>query len=172
MNPCLHFASLEQYNTILSLNSIPPFLLTTLPPSQIAAPLRSYLCSCGSSLLSHLSQLSRLSHLFHLTPLIHLSHLPSSLLSYYSELTSLPTANRHLQNTNFLSLGRQDKHVWPIVRQPLMKAVWWDASPVLRGLAEVINMLVSFFLSDRFFVKGEIPECSPNTTLKWRHFSR
>ena len=38
------------------------------------------------------------------------------------QLTPLPTTNRHLQNSNLLSLSRQGKHMWLIVRQPLMKA--------------------------------------------------
>ena len=36
----------------------------------------------------------------HLTPPIHLSRLPSSLLSHLSQLISLPTTNRCLQNGN------------------------------------------------------------------------
>ena len=67
-----------------------------------------------------------------LTLLIHFSHFPGSLLSYLSQLTSLPTANIHLQNSNVLSLGRQGKHVWLIVRQWLMKGVWWDVLPAVR----------------------------------------
>ena len=63
----------------------------------------------------------------HLTPLIHISHLPSSLLSHLCQLTSLPTTNKFHQDSNILSLGRQGTHVWLIVRQPLMKAGWWDA---------------------------------------------
>ena len=80
--------------------------------------------------------------LCHLTPLIQPSHLPSSLLSYLSQLTSLPTTNIHLQNSNVLSLGRQGKHVWLIFRQPLMKAGWWDASLTLRGLAEAVSKFI------------------------------
>ena len=73
------------------------------------------------------------------TPLIHLYHLSSSLFSYLFQLTSLATPNRHLKNSNGLSLGRQSKHVWLIVRQPLMKAGWWDAPLALRYLAEPVN---------------------------------
>ena len=75
----------------------------------------------------------------HFPLLIHLSHLPSSLLSYLFQLTSLPTANRHLQSSNFLSLGRQGKHVWLIVRQPLTKAGWWDAPLALWDLTKAIS---------------------------------
>ena len=32
-------------------------------------------------------------------------------------------------------------------------------------------MAVDFLDLDRLFVKGEIPECSPTLTLKWRHVS-
>ena len=134
VNPCLHFASLEQYNTILSSNSIPPSLLTTLPPFPNChlitfPPLRPW----------HLTILPPFPRC-HFTPFMHLSHLPSSLLSHLSQLTSLPTTNRYLQNSNVLSLGRQGKHMWLIVRQPLMKAGWWDAPRALRDLAEAVNI--------------------------------
>ena len=49
----------------------------------------------------------------------------------------------NFQNGNVLSLGRQDKHVWLIVRQPLMKAGWWDAPLTLRDLDEAISMAFS-----------------------------
>ena len=61
---------------------------------------------------------------YHFTPVIHLSHLPSSLLSHLSQLISLPTTNRHLQNNNLLPLSKQGKRVSPVVRWPLMKAGW------------------------------------------------
>ena len=58
VNPCLHFASLEQYNTILSLNSISPSLLTTLPPFP----------NCHLAPLTHLSHIATPlhSHTFHI----------------------------------------------------------------------------------------------------------
>ena len=89
----------------------------------------------------------------HLTPLIHCSHLPSSLLSHLSQLTYLATTNRCFQNGNVLSLGRQGKYVWLIVRQPLMKAGWWDAPVALRDLAEAINMTLIMGGSP-FFIYG------------------
>ena len=58
VNPCLYFASLEQYNTILSLNSIPSSLLTPSLLSQIATPLRSHLSGHATLLFSHLSHLA------------------------------------------------------------------------------------------------------------------
>ena len=146
MNPCLHFASLEQYNTILSLNSIPPSLLTTLPPFPnchliMFPPLRL----CHLTILPpfppcHLAPLTLFPHC-HPTPLTHLSYLPSSLLSHLSRLTFLPTTSRHFKYSNVLSLGTQGKHVWLIVRQPFMEAGWWDAPLALRDLAEAISIL-------------------------------
>ena len=104
MNPCLHFASLEQYNTILSLNSIPPSLLITLPPFSNCnlitfPPLRP----CHLTILPPFPPC-------HLTPFTQFSHLPSSLLSYLSQLTSLSTTNRHLQISNVLSLWLNPKY--------------------------------------------------------------
>ena len=130
MNSCLHFASLEQYNITLSLNSIPLSLLTTLPPLSdchiITFPRLwpLHLSDRCTSLTLHLT--SPLPP-WHLTPPIHFSHLSSSLLSHLFQLTSLPTSNRSFQNGNVLSLGRQGKYVWLTVRHPLMKAEWWDA---------------------------------------------
>ena len=83
--------------------NLPPCHLTTLPPFP----------TC------------------HLTTLMHLSHISSSLLSCLSQLTTLPTTNRSLKNSNVLPLGRQGKHIRLIVRQLLMKAGWWNAPLVL-----------------------------------------
>ena len=69
-----------------------------------------------------------------------LSHLPSSILSYPSQLTTLPTTNRSLQNSNALPMGGHGKHVWLMVRQLLMKAGRWDAPLALRGLTEAISI--------------------------------
>ena len=123
---------MELCNTILSLNSITPSILATLPPFP-----NCHLITFPPLRLCHLTILAPFPPCY-LTPLIHLSHLPSSQLSYLSQLTSLPTTNRYLQNSNLLSLGRQDKQVWLIVRQPLMKAGWWDAPLALCDLAEAI----------------------------------
>ena len=76
----------------------------------------------------------------HLTTFIHFSHLTSSLLSYLSQLTTLPTTNRPLQNSNILRLGRQGKHVWLIVGQLFMKPGRWDAPLALLDLAEAISI--------------------------------
>ena len=48
----------------------------------------------------------------------HFFHLHGSLLSYLSQLTTLPTTNRSLQNRNVLPIGRQGKHVWLIGSYP------------------------------------------------------
>ena len=73
----------------------------------------------------------------YLTIFMHLSHLPSSLLSYFFQLTTLPTTNRSLQNSNVLLLGRQGKHVWLIIR---WETCWWDALLALWDLAKAINI--------------------------------
>ena len=134
MNPCLHFASLEQCNTILSLNSIPPSLLTILPPFPDCHPITYP--PLGPF---HLTILPPFPPCY-FTPLTRLSHLLRSLLSYISQLPSVPTTNRHLQNSNVLSLGKPGKHVWLIVRQPHIKADWLDAPLVLQNLAEGISL--------------------------------
>ena len=146
MNPCLHFASLEQYNIILSLNSITPSLLFTLPPFP-----NCHLITFPPLRPCHLTILPPFPPC-HLTPPIHLSHLPSSLLSHRSQLTSLPPTNRCLQDGNVLSLGRQGKHVWLIIRQPLMKAGWWEAPLTLRDLAEAISPTKLIQLPIRYFL--------------------
>ena len=147
MNPCLHFASLEQYNTTLSLNSIPLSLLTILPPLS-----NCHIITFPPLWPFHFTILPPLPPC-HLTPPIHFSHLSSSLLSRLFQLTYLPTTNRCFQNGNVLSLGRQGKYVWLIVRQPLMKAGWWDAPVALRDLAEAINMTLIMGGSP-FFIYG------------------
>ena len=133
MNPPLHFTSLEQCNTILSFKSIPLSMLSTLPPLPnchiITLP---PLWPCHLTVLLHFPTC-------HLAPPINLSHLPSSLLSHFSQLTSVPKTNTILQNGNVLSLGRQGKHVGRRVRQPLMKVVVWDPPLALRDLAEAIG---------------------------------
>ena len=146
MNPCIHFTSLEQCNTILSLNFIPPSLLTTLSPFPNChlvtfPPLRPYLPHYSPA-LPNLFPYSTHTPFppCHSTPVIHLSHLPSSLLFHLSQLPSLPAANRHLQNSNLLSLSRQGKNVWLIVRRPLMKAGWWDPPLALWDLAKAISI--------------------------------
>ena len=103
--------------------NLPPCHLTTLPsflPCYLTTPLHTPFPNCHLTTfpplwLWHLTILP----LFppcHLTTLIHLCHLPSSLLSHHSQLTSLPTTDKFLHNSNVLSLGRQGKHVWLIVR--------------------------------------------------------
>ena len=104
----------------------------------------------------------------HLTPLTHLSHPPNSPLSHLSQLTSLPTTSRHLYSNVFL-LGRQGKHVWLIVRQPLMKAGWWEAPLALRDLAEAIRLpLKSTFWSQIFQENLLLPSRIKCTTWKAR----
>ena len=90
MNPCLHFASLEQCKTILFLNSIPPSLLTTLSISQIATSLHSHLCDRATSLFSHLATSLHPDTFCILSP--YSTHLPFPL----SQLTTLPTFPVHL----------------------------------------------------------------------------
>ena len=82
-------------------------------------------------------------HLLHLPSLLPspLSHLPSSVLSHLSQLTTLPTTNRSLQNRNVPPPGKHGKHVWLIVRQLFMKAGWWDPPLAFRDLAEAVNMI-------------------------------
>ena len=82
------------------------------------------------------------------TPVIHLSQLLGSLLSHLSQLTSLPMTNRHLQNSNLLSLSRH--------RQPLMKAGWWDAPLMLQDLAEAIYMILTMGGSPFCFHGGSL----------------
>ena len=94
VNPCLHFISLDQLNTILSLNSIPPSLLTTLPISQIATSLPFHLSHSANSLFSHLSYLatSVYSHTFLTLPShsIHMPFLPSQLTTLLPFPAHLP----------------------------------------------------------------------------------
>ena len=132
MTPYLHFTSLEQYNTSFSLNSIPLSMLTTLPPLP-----NCHIITFPPLRPCHLTVLLP-SPTCHLTPPIHLSYLPSSLISHFSQLTSLQKTNRILQNGNVLSRGRQDKHVWLRVRSGVWDAVW-DAPLTLRDLAEAIS---------------------------------
>ena len=94
MNPCLHFAFLEQCKTILFLNSIPPSLLTTLPLSQIATSLHSHLCDRATSLFSHLATSLHPDTFCTLTP--HCTHLPF----LPSQLTTLPNFPVHLPPNN------------------------------------------------------------------------
>ena len=138
MKPCLHFTSLKQYNIILSptleyneeLPTLSPHyfpIFPILPPHY-----RPIFPNLPPHILSPFPAC-------HLTTLLHFSHLPSSLLPYLSQLTTIPKTNRSLQNSNFLPLGRQGKQVWLIARQLLMKAgCWWDAPLTLRDLAKVI----------------------------------
>ena len=104
LSPC-HFTTLPPF---------PPCHLTTLSPFQTCHSLPSNFSDLAISLSSHLSHLASL-----LTS--HLSHPPNSLPSALFQLTTLLATNRSFQN-NILPLGRQGKHVWLIVRQPLMKA--------------------------------------------------
>ena len=72
----------------------------------------------------------------HLTSPRHLLHLVIPLHS-----PTFPTFPAHY-SPNFPSSPpsqRQGKHVWLIVRQPLIKASWWDAPVVLRDLAKAIS---------------------------------
>ena len=80
MNPCLHFAFLEQCNTIWSLNATPPSLLTTLPLSQVATSLPSHLSDSTTSLFFHLSHIatSLHSHTFPTFPSHYSPTFPSS----------------------------------------------------------------------------------------------
>ena len=146
MNPYIHFVSLEQYNTILSLNSIPPYLLTTLLPFPNChlitfPPLWSY------RLFSHPSQLVTSLHLRTF------SHLVTSLKSYtfptfqtyYSPtFPSSPPSQQQIDTskiaTFFHYLSRQGKHMWLTVTQPLIKAGWLDAPFALQNSAEPINI--------------------------------
>ena len=59
-------------------------------------------------------------------------------------------------------LGRQDKHMWLVVRQLLMRADWWDAPLTLWDLAKAIhlNSLVPT-LCNRF------PSCSFTSITPW-----
>ena len=124
--------------------NLPPCHLTTLPSflpchltsphlSQIATSLSSHLSDWATSLFSHLSHLatSLNSYTFPTFPVTTLQPFPAHLP---------PTANKSCQNRNVISLGRQGKHVWLIVRQPLMKAGWWDAPLSIRDLAKAISV--------------------------------
>ena len=146
MNPCIHFAFPEriQHSFVLKFHpTFPahyPLTFPKLPPHYI--PTSPTVPPHYSPTLPNLSPHSTHTPFppYHFTPVIHLSHLPNSLLSHLSQLTSLPTTNRHLQNSNLLSLSRQGKHMWLIVRQPLMKAGWWDAPLALWDLTETISI--------------------------------
>ena len=151
MNLCIHFASLKQYNTILCLNSIPPSLLTTLSPFPNChlithTPTSLTIPPNYSPTLPSLSPRSAHTRFppCCFTPVIYLSDLPGSRLSHLSQLTSLPTTNRHLQNSNLLSLSRQGKHMWLIVRRPLMKAGWWGFT-----ISKIENLLPQETIMDR-----------------------
>ena len=92
----------------LSLTSIPPSLFTIFslfPNCHLITflPLQPY----------HLIILPP-SPTCHLAPVIHLFHLSNSLLNHLSQFTCLPTTNRHLQNSNLLS----------VFFKPLMKPGW------------------------------------------------
>ena len=91
--PC-HLTTLPPFPPchLTTLLPFPTCHLTTLPP----------LWPCYLTILSPFP-------LCHLTTLIHLSNLHTSLLSHLSQLTTLPTTNRSIQNSNVLPLGRQDK---------------------------------------------------------------
>ena len=127
---CWSASEIKRWNLGLTLRpshlnktgNLPPCHLTTLPsflPCYLTTPLHTpfpncYLTTFPPLWLWHLTILP----LFppgHLTTLIHLCHLPSSLLSHHSQLTSLPTTNKFLHNSNALSLGRQGKYMWLIV---------------------------------------------------------
>ena len=128
------------------LTNLPSFLsyhLTTPPPPPPQTFPNCNLTTFSPLWLCHLILLPPFPPC-HLTPLVHLSHLPSSLLSHLSQLTSLPTTNKSLKNSNVLSLGRQGKHVWLIVRKLLMKAGCWDALLTHRDLAEAISLSYSY----------------------------
>ena len=71
----------------------------------------------------------------------HTRFLPSQLMALPPFPPHLsPMTNKSLQNSNVLSLGREGKHVWLTVRQPLMKAGWWDPLLALQDLAETISI--------------------------------
>ena len=146
MNPCIHFAFPEriQHSFVLKFHpTFPahyPLTFPKLPPHYI--PTSPTVTPHYSPTLPNLSPHSTHT-LFppcHFTSVIHLFHLPSSPLSHLSQLTSLPTTNRHFQTSNLLSLSRQSKGVWMVVRRLLMRAGWWDAPLAFRDLVETINI--------------------------------
>ena len=100
-----------QSSHLTTLQSFLPCHLPTPPSthlSQIATSLLSHLSDCDTSLFSHLS---------HLATLLHSYTFPAFPAPYSPILpSSLPTTIKSLQNGNVLSLGRQGKHVWLIVR--------------------------------------------------------
>ena len=148
VNPYIHFASLEQYNTVLHVNSIPPSLFTTLSAFPNCYPFIMFPPH-------HFIILPPFSFC-HLTPLTQLSHLTTSLQSYTfppSQLTILPSfpahplakTNRNLQNSNLLPLRKQGKHVslmarWSLIMADGCSAGWWDAPLELWDLAEAISI--------------------------------
>ena len=119
---CLHCAILKAYNTAQKMKLSIKDLFNKC--DQIRRKLRIWSHLLKKSLMENFNfcaviQPLRPCHLTilppfspcHLTTFIHFSHLTSSLLSYLSQLTTLPTTNRPLQNSNILPLGRQGKHV-------------------------------------------------------------
>ena len=112
VNLCLHFASLEQYNTILSSNSIPPSLLTTLPSVPNCClitfpPLRP----CHLTILPpfpffHLTPLAQCSHRYHPTLLTHLSHPPNSPL-HSANFPRSPPSQRLVDTSDIITFFYQ-----------------------------------------------------------------
>ena len=128
---------LIQYHTD-NISNTETYHTETARPYRISYFLHSAQCIMG--LFCYLTTLPLFSTC-HLTTLTHLFHLPSSVLSHLSQLTTHPTTNRSLQNSNVSPLGRQGKHVWLIVRQLFMEVGWWDVPLALWDLAEAISMI-------------------------------
>ena len=59
--------------------------------------------------------------------------------THFLEQQQLPTSVKPETQWLPLPLGRQGKQVWLIARQLTMTTGWWDASLVLRDLAEAIS---------------------------------
>ena len=120
------------------LNSIPLSLLTTLPPFPnchfITFPsLRPcHLTILPPFLPCNLASYTLPSHI--VTPLH--SHTCPIFLDHHCPIFPGSPPSQRLVDT----WQGKGKHVWLIVRQPLMKAGWWEAPLTLRDLAEAISI--------------------------------
>ena len=165
MNLCIHIASLEQYNTILSWNSIPPYLLTTILPLP-----NCHLIAFPPLWLCHLIVLSPFATC-RLTPPTHLCHLVTSLKSYTfptfpiyycPTFPSSSPSQRQIDTskiaTFFHYLSRQGKHMWLIFMQPLRKAGWLDAPLCAPGFSWGDQQHGGFAISkiEKSFLPGNV----------------
>ena len=141
-----HKFVLKFYSTFSAHYPPPPLQLSQIATSLHALPLHALppLRPCHLAILPPFPP-------WHLTPLTHLSQLATQLNShtfptfpayYCPTFPSSPLSQWLVDTSNivtFFHLGRQGRHMWLIVRQPLIKVGWWEAPLTLRNLAEAIS---------------------------------